>query len=112
MTTDLYVVSECCPVGCGIEVVLLRARPSGRLIAYRELCGCVWSDPASAQFEHGLGQLTPPWALAPGGVDLPGSGDVQAARFGESVLRTMPVSKDWAKNLEALNAKIAQNIAT
>ena len=109
---ELYVVSECCPVGCGIEVVLLRALPSGRLIAYCELCGCVWSDPANAQFEHGLDEISPPWVLAPEGIELPGGGDIHDAGFAASVLRTMQVSDSCAESLDDLNTEIRRRAAT
>ena len=107
---ELYVVGECCPVGCGIEVVLLRARPGGRLIAYCELCGLVWSDSANAQFAHGLDEMIPPWVLAPEGVEFPGAGDIQNAGFAASVLRTMPTSDSWTEGLDDLNTLIRREV--
>jgi len=109
---ELYVVSECCPAGCGVEVVLLRGRPTGGLIAYCELCGCAWSDPGDAQLERGLNAVLPAWALAPEGVELPRAGDVRTAGFAASVLRTLPVSDEWTERLDDLNAEIRRNVAT
>ena len=109
---DLFVVSEGCPVGCGIEVILLRARLSGRLFAYCDLCGCVWADPAAARFERGPDEIVPPWVLAPEGVEFPQVGDVNGAGLAGSVVRTMPVSDQWMRDVEELNGKIRREGAT
>jgi len=72
----------------------------------------VWSDPANAQFAHGLDEMTPPWVLAPEGVDFPGAADIQNGGFTARVLRTMPTSDSWTESLDDLNALIRREVAT
>src|SRR5688500_7362374 len=108
MEAELFVVSECCSVGCGFEVVLLRARHSGVIFAYCEACGYTWSDPGAARFDQGLNEIIPPYVLARDGVELPRRADVVAAGFETSVLRAVPVSDSWKSVIEKVNVQIEQ----
>ena len=111
MTSELHVVSDCCPTGCGDVVVLLSARRTAVVFAYCQLCGCTWADPDSAQFERGLQEVTPFWVRAPHGVDFPSGNEVAAAGLGHAILRTIPVH-NWSTTLDELNAEIARELAT
>jgi hypothetical protein len=89
MEAEVFVVSECCPVGCGFDVILLRARDSGAIFAYCEGCGCTWSDPGAARFKRGLNEIMPPHVVARDGVELPSHSDIVQAGFEMSVVRTV-----------------------
>jgi hypothetical protein len=108
MKAEVFVVSECCPVGCGFEVLLLRARHSGVIFAYCNGCGCTWSDPAAARFDRGLNEITPAYVLARDGAELPSRADVIGAGFEMSVLRAVPVSDPWRAVVEELNVQIGR----
>jgi hypothetical protein len=111
MALELHVVSDCCPTGCGDNVVLLLARRIAAVFAYCRLCGCTWADPIAARFERGLQEVTPLWVRAPDGVDFPAGNDIAAAGLNHAVLRTVSAS-DWSPTLDELNAEIAREIAT
>jgi hypothetical protein len=108
MEAEVFVVSECCPVGCGFDLILLRARYSGVIFAYCEACGCTWSDPGAARFDRGLNEITPPYVLARDGVELPRRSDVIDAGFETSVLRAVPVSDSWRAVVEQVNFQIGR----
>jgi hypothetical protein len=110
MGSELLIVSECCPVGCGIDVVLLRAREATLLFAYCNLCGGTWLTPDAVQPGRGLYEITPPWIHAPRGVELPSRGDAIARGFGEAILRTMPISA-WTTTLDSVNGAIARELS-
>jgi hypothetical protein len=106
MEAKVFVVSECCPVGCGFDVILLRARDSGTIFAYCEACGCTWSDPGAARFERGLNEIMSPYVVTRDGVELPSHSDVVAAGFEMSVVRAVLVSDSWRAAVERVNAQI------
>jgi hypothetical protein len=109
MEAEVFVVSECCPVGCGFDVLLLRARDSGILFAYCEACGCAWLDPGASRFERGLAEITPPYVVTQGTVELPSCSEVVEAGFENFVLRTEPVSESWRAVVERVNGEIQRN---
>ena len=104
---DVLVVSESCPVGCGTEVVLLRARRGNLIFAFCQLCGCTWLNPEDVQPGRGLDEITPPWIHAPQGVELPSRDEVTAAGLGPWILRSLP-SSEWTHTLEWINGEIAR----
>lgn len=110
MAAEVFIVSECCPVGCGFDVILLRARHSGDIFAYCEACRCTWSDLGAAQFDHGLNEIIPPYVVAPDGVELPRRADVVAAGFEVTVLRAVPVSDSWRAVIEEVNVQIEREV--
>ena len=112
MRAELFIVSECCPVGCGFDVILLRARQTGVVFAYCDSCGCTWPDPAAARFEQGLNEVIPPHVLGRNGVELPSRRDVVAAGFEGAVVRAVPASDSWRTCIEELNAQIGREAAT
>ena len=101
----IFVVSECCPVGCGFDVILLRARLSGTIFAYCETCGCIWPELGAARFDTGLNEIIPPYVVARDGVELPNRNDIVSAGFETAVLRATPVSDSWKAVVEKLNVQ-------
>ena len=99
MSRDLQVVAWGCAVGCGFEVVLLKAMDIGTVFGHCNACGCSWLDPAHASFKGGMGPSTivDPAQIAPRGVSWPSKEDVAAAGLASAVLGT--VSEDhWGSN--------------
>lgn len=111
MEEEVFVVSDCYPVGCGFDVILLRARNSGIVFAYCEACGCTWSDPGAARFERGLDEITPPHVVARDGVELPSRRDTVDAGFATFVLRAESVSGCWRATVERINVEIDREVS-
>jgi hypothetical protein len=101
---QILVISECCPVGCSFEVVVLRALPNQDEFAYCDGCGCTWNSPAETQFVAGLNQIVSLAERAPMGVALSGASD---SVFGRATLRSIETN-DWGNTVEALNSDIAK----
>ena len=112
MEPEIFVVSECCPVGCDFEVILLRARQRGGIFAYCHACGCTWSDPALARFERDLNEIAPLHVRACNGVEFPNRSEIVAAGIEQTILRTMAVSDGWRADIEQLNVEIGQEVTT
>jgi hypothetical protein len=110
--SEIFVVSECRPVGCGFDVILLRARHTGLIFAYCDGCGCIWSYPAASRFEQGLNEIIPPHVVARHGVELPSGRDVVETGFEAIVVRAMPVSDSWIASIEQLNVQIVREVTT
>jgi len=100
MSTE--VVSECCPVGCGSPVILIRCRADGRIWSWCDACGCAWEHPGQARFEAGLNTITDPAEFIKGDAALPTTDEVQRAELKTYVIRTAPDS-EFQKNLNSLN---------
>ncbi len=111
MAAEVCIVSDSCPVGCGVDVVLLSAQQTAFLFAYCDHCGCTWADPAAARFERGLEEVTPLWVRAPHGVDFPTRDNIRAADLEGAILRTIPAS-EWWTTLGNLNSQIAREVAS
>ena len=106
MEVEVFVVSECCPVGCGFEVFLLRARDSGIVFAHCEACGCTWRDPGEARFDRGLDEIKPPYDVTRSTVELPSRRDVIDAGFERFVLRVEPITDAWRAVVDRVNREI------
>jgi hypothetical protein len=102
---EFHIVSDCCPVGCGTEVVLLRALRSGIIFAYCDACGCVWHNPQDAKFAAGLNYVTSAIQVAPDGVDVPPTGEISASRWAKALVRAVS-SSDWQSQVDELNKSI------
>lgn len=107
----LFVVSECCPVGCGTEVIVLRRRDTGALFAYCDACGCAFADAVAAQFRTGLDTVVSAAEAAPKGVDLPQQKDLADTAFSSATLHSMPAAA-WGTSVEELNSAIEGEIST
>ena len=106
-----FCVSECCPVGCGIPVVLLKARDSGKVFCYCHLCGCSWDTPAETQLDAGLWTCTPAEIVAPSGVELPTHAEVALAGLADGVLCELS-DTEWYSSTERINKHIAGRVAS
>lgn len=102
---EFSIVSECCPVGCGTEVVLLRAVHSGVIFAYCDACGCVWHNPRDAKFAAGVNYVTSAIEVAPRGVEVPAAGEIAASRWGSALIRAVS-SSEWQGHVDELNESI------
>jgi hypothetical protein len=108
--SDVFVISECCPVGCGGEVVALRDCRSSAVFVYCDACGCTWATPEAAQLDSGLEEITGPEERAPAGVAYPTVAEIMATPFGGKVLRSVPQST-WRLDLGELNAYIERRLS-
>jgi hypothetical protein len=102
MPTPVYVLSECCPVGCSVEVIALRARDTGLNFAYCDGCGCTWSRPSEALFSSGLNEVVPISQRAPNGVTFPSHIDIGSSGFLAFVLRTVTDS-EWGRTEQEIS---------
>lgn len=102
----LYIVSNCCPVGCGVPVIVLQAVDSGRLVCYCDLCGCAWSSPKESQLEAGLEDVNSLAEIAPKGVRFASHDAIVAAGWQPMVVES---SEDWFGSIEEVNAGIAKS---
>jgi len=102
---SLYVVSECCPVGCGGPVVLLRSISNGIPLCYCYDCGCAPPTPQESQFSSGLYSIAGPGRSAPAGVDTPTAQEVRTWGLAGDVLRGMAASQ-WGTSVERVNIAI------
>jgi len=98
----VHLVSECCPVGCGSPVILIRCRTDGRIWSWCDACGCAWRNPKEARFESGLNTIPDPAEFTKGGVTFPSSEEVEAAGFSAHVIRTAP-EFEFRESLDSLN---------
>ncbi len=82
----LSVVSECCPVGCGVEVFLVQSRKDGHVYSYCSLCSVIWRHPLEARSDE-LNEVLDLAKHQPEGFSVPNDEEIAAAGFGEFVLR-------------------------
>jgi hypothetical protein len=111
MPDQLFVVSDCCPVGCGAEVVVLRRRDSGALFAYCDACGCAFVDAVAAQFSTGLNTIISAADAAPKGVEFPRQEDLANTGFSSAALRSIPAAA-WGTSVADLNTAIEGELST
>jgi hypothetical protein len=90
---NVFCISECCPVGCGMPVVLLGAEGSDTIFCYCDGCGCAWRTPTEARRESGLNDVTPLAHFAPRGFILPTKQQVAAAGFADAIVSELPAAK-------------------
>jgi hypothetical protein len=109
MESKVYVVSECCPVGCGVDVVLLAVLDRQTLFAFCDSCGCTWADPRDAAFERGVNEITGLPQRAPGGIELATGDQVKAAGL-ESIVLKVVSDREWYSNLKELNEHIPAEV--
>ena len=107
--TAVFVVSRCCPVGCGTDVVVLRSADDRNLFCYCDPCGCVFRTPAAAQYEVGHNELLEPVHFAPNGVALPSKERLDQAGWADA---TLEVCEDDYEMIEAVNNRIAERLAS
>ena len=101
-TGMVHIVSECCPVGCGSPVILIKCRADGRIWSWCAACGCAWEHPKEARFESGLNAISDPATFTKNGVTLPTQQEVARAGFGSYVIRTAPKS-EFRESVDSLN---------
>jgi hypothetical protein len=101
----LCVVSNCCPTGCGVPVVVLQARASRIPFCFCDLCGCAWATPGEAQVDAGLNSVTGPQTFAPSGVDPIARSQLAQGVWFDAVIAEIPES-DWT-SISDINAAIA-----
>jgi hypothetical protein len=110
MESKVYVVSECCPVGCGVDVVLLATPHTHKLFAFCDSCGCTWADPAEARRERGVNEITGLPERAPGGIELASLDQIKTAGLEALVLKSYS-ERDWYSTLKELNEHIRAEVA-
>jgi hypothetical protein len=102
----VHVISENCPVGCGIDVVLLRSISDASIFSYCQLCGCGWRHPNEARFAAGLQSIDGIETFAPAGIDVPTLHQVENAGLARHVRSTFPL-QEWSERVDELNDRIA-----
>lgn len=103
---SVFVASDCCPVGCGMDVAMLRAGDGGSLFCYCIGCGCTWLDPADAQIGAAFNEaisITCRTAIA---VQMASRLDLEEAGLWNAAIRESS-SYDWSAELVELNRKQA-----
>jgi hypothetical protein len=105
------VVSECCPVGCGFDVVLLRSVTDASIFCYCSTCGCAWRSPSDAQFSSGLRSIDAIETFAPGGVDVPTLAQIENAGLAGEVMSNLWLH-EWDEKLDELNERISEGRPT
>ena len=88
----VHVIAEFCPVGCDL-VILVRCKPSRKLVAFCSMCEAVWCRPSPSGWGAPDFDLTVREA-APGGVELPGEEEVSRSEWLACVLRIARV-EEW-----------------
>jgi hypothetical protein len=79
------VVKDYCDNAC-CEVVLVRCRATGRLLAYCHDCGAGWLSPADLEVnDFGIGS-----GLCPQGIEVPSRGEVERSIWTDTVKRFIP----------------------
>src|SRR5262245_20595263 len=96
------IVSDCCPTGCRVEVLLLRARATQTLFCYCDSCGCAWCSPGDAQFDAGVTEINGPEQFAPAGVELVPRSRLNQAEWFTAVIHEFPDS-DWGGSVDDIN---------
>jgi hypothetical protein len=100
----IFVVSNCCPVGCGFPVILLKDLVEDRLWSYCDACGIAWEHPSEARLEPGLNTFHDfQKQHADGGVRMPSADEVAQSNVEKFVIRIAQESefKDIMGKLEA-----------
>jgi hypothetical protein len=105
------IVSNCCPTGCGVPVVVLQACATQTLFCYCDLCGCAWSSPGEAQFDAGLDEINGPEKFAPAGVELMPRDRINHSVWLAAIIRELPDS-DWGGSVGDINTAITARVAT
>ncbi|NUP08848.1 MAG: hypothetical protein HOW73_22605 [Polyangiaceae bacterium] len=101
--TTVAIVSDCCPVGCGFPVALLRARSSGVFFCYCDACEATFGTPAESQFEAGLNEVIGFADRAPGGAEFAPRASLPED-LAQLVLRE-ETSPEWISVLRELNSQ-------
>lgn len=92
------IISECCPVGCGIDVAVLRARQTAELFVYCIGCESTWTRPAEVRPGAPLDGVVGLAVRAPGGAELASLSEVAAAGWSAFIIRSRSPF-DWAAEL-------------
>jgi hypothetical protein len=80
------IVSECCPVGCSIDVFLAKSRKDGHIYSYCWACGVMWRYPLEARLGATTGEAWDPREHLPQGFALPTDTEIVTAGLSEYVL--------------------------
>jgi hypothetical protein len=107
--STLHVVSRCCPVGCGVEVVLLRSIADASLFCFCSACSCAWRSPSSARRSSALETIEGIEKFAPSGVDVPTPVQISSGDLAPEVTSVLPLH-EWGEQIAELNARIAQPV--
>jgi hypothetical protein len=107
----LCIVSNDCPVGCGVPVVILQACATNALFCFCDLCGCAWSTPAEAKFDAGLNDITGPEHFAPAGVAPISRSQLTHPAWLDAVIAELR-DTDWTTSVNDINAGIVARIAS
>jgi hypothetical protein len=83
---ELVFASDCCPVGCSIDVFLVKSRRDGQIYSYCWACGVMWRHPLGARWGDTAGDALDPRAHLPEGFGLPTDAEITTAGFSEYVL--------------------------
>jgi len=108
--SNLHVVSTCCPVGCGCDVVVLRSLVDASLFCFCSSCGCAWATAQEAQFGAGLQAIDGVEKFAPSGVGIPTVGQLSTHALAGAVIRTVAMHA-WGMTIDDLNDRIMRNDA-
>jgi hypothetical protein len=83
---DFAIVSDCCPVGCSIDVFLVISRKDGHIYSYCWACGAMWRHPLGARWGDTAGEMLDPLDHLPQGFALPTDTEIITAGFTKYVL--------------------------
>ena len=105
----IHVVSHCCPVGCGSEVILLKPNSPEPIFCYCYACGCCWSNPVHARQEAGLEYIKGPHEFCDTFVRLPSDEEIDIQKLRTQIIETLDISEHHSDILETVNEEIAKN---
>jgi hypothetical protein len=102
---DIFCVSESCPIGCGMPVVLLAARGARRIFCYCDGCGGAWKTPAETKLKAAMNSGADVSELAPAGVEAPTRQSIIDAGLAAAVIVDF-TEKGWGTSIGQLNQSI------
>ena len=105
MRVPPLIISECCGIGCGMDVAILRGRGSGTLFCYCIGCGCTWLDPAEAVWGVPVNETVDCSDRAPFGVDLAELTDIVGGSAWSGAILRRTSYFDWDEAIVELNLK-------
>ena len=104
----IHVVSNCCPVGCGSEVILLKPTIEERIFCYCYACGCSWGSPNDVQATNDLEYVKSSYEFSSSSVRWPTQAEIEMQGLDSSVIEVLENSAHFKDILEVVNAEISE----
>ena len=105
---QVCIIDAKCPIGCGVEIALVKCLPSGRIAGF--CWGCTVTQPVPLPLDYKLvdGDIDP-FKYATDGLTLPQWEEVEAAGLSPLVIQKLPTF-DWHGMwyLERINASVSE----